>query len=183
METAQLKTITVHNIEIKCVKVVKYVGFLIDSELNWDKHIASIISKLRAVPLIFFRLRGILKTEILLQLYYAYVYSHISYMCIVWGRAPKSYIRPLFTLQLRIIKTMLNIDRRTHTRELISHYKLFPPQLICYLQACVYAFKCIKYNIPAVFEHSVNKVHSYNSRKPASITMKHCRMRRFGRNG
>ena len=111
------------------------------------------------------------------------MFTHIYLTCVLFGVELPNHIRPLFTLQLRIIKTMFNIGRRTPTRELISHYKLFPPQLICYLQACVYAFKCIKYNLPAVFELSVNKVHSYNSRKPASITMKHCRTRRFDTNG
>ena len=52
---------------------VKYLGVMIDSNLNWKKHAESVVKKIRRSVGILSKIRYYVSTEILMTLYYALV--------------------------------------------------------------------------------------------------------------
>jgi len=84
-----LQSIEVGNSRLNRAKSVKYLDLHIDEKLTWVQHINHVVNKIRPMSFILFKLRNFLNREQLLQLYYAYVHSRLSYLCIVWGRSSK----------------------------------------------------------------------------------------------
>jgi len=66
-------------IQIKSSECVKYLGLLIDNQLKWINHIDHVCNKIIRYVGIFYELRNKLPGEILKQLYFAFVHSHITY--------------------------------------------------------------------------------------------------------
>ena len=78
---------------------IKYLGVMIDSNLNWKKHAESVVKKIRRSVGILSKIRYCVSTEILMNLYYALVYPFIVYGLIVWGNTYETTIKPVFVIQ------------------------------------------------------------------------------------
>ena len=64
---------------------VKYIGLHIDENLNWNVHIDSLIMTLVKYFGIFNQLKEYVSNQLARKLYYAFVYSNISYGIEVYG--------------------------------------------------------------------------------------------------
>ena len=83
---------------------IKYLGVMIDSNLNWKKHAESVVKKIRRSVGILSKIRYYVSTEILMNLYYALVYPFIMYGLIVWGNTYETTIKPVFVIQKRAVR-------------------------------------------------------------------------------
>ena len=69
---------------IDMISDTKYLGLQIDSQLKWDKHIATIKTKVnRSLRLIKYA-RNFLPSEVLNKMYRGIVEPHLSYCYSVW---------------------------------------------------------------------------------------------------
>ena len=85
----------------------KYLGLQIDSQLKWDKHIATIKTKVnRSLGLIKYA-RNYLPSEVLKKMYRGIVEPHLSYCCSVWG-CNESKISALQKIQNRAARIVTN---------------------------------------------------------------------------
>ena len=66
---------------------VKYLGVTIDSHLNWKHHIINVSKKISRSIGIMYKLRQFMNTNMLKNIYYSLIYSHIVYAIQVWGSA------------------------------------------------------------------------------------------------
>ena len=89
----------------RCVEY-KYLGIYIDERLNWKRHIQYMCHKLSKVCGYFARLRNCAGMKTMKMIYNALVFSHLRYCNIVWGGASKTILKPLITLQNRIVRIM-----------------------------------------------------------------------------
>jgi len=69
--------IVINRQTIEKVNSCKYLGIIIDDELKWNLHIENIYKKLMKYTSIFYKLRGKLPAQMLRQIYYGFVYSHV----------------------------------------------------------------------------------------------------------
>ena len=64
---------------------IKYLGVIIDSHLNWKKHILAVSKKISRCIGIMCKLRQFMNTHMLKNIYYSLLYSHLVYAIQVWG--------------------------------------------------------------------------------------------------
>ena len=76
---------------------VKYLGLTIDNKLSFKQHIQCIERKIACSVGVMGKLKYYLPKETLLQLYYALVYSQLTYALPVWGSTYKSNIQRITT--------------------------------------------------------------------------------------
>lgn len=114
----------INNEKLTQVKQVKYLGIVLDENLNWKSHIAKLSRTLRATSRLIFRMRKILNINQLKTLYYAYFHSHLSYMCFTWGLA--YHVNNVQILQNGIIKNMLNVNRWFSTKQIYWMSSIMP---------------------------------------------------------
>ena len=88
-----------NNIDIERVYVTKFLGVLIDHELNLKEHIKLVRSKLSKIIAKIYRASMIFEANALFTLYCALFLPYLSYCCEVWGNTCKSNIEPIYLLQ------------------------------------------------------------------------------------
>lgn len=111
-----------NNHEIKIDSAASFLGVILDKNLCWDQHIDKTSSKLNTSFYVISSLRNSLNIETLLKVYYAFVYSTISYNIILWGQA--SEVSRIFIQQKRIIRIIFNLDYRESCRETFLKYRI-----------------------------------------------------------
>ena len=65
--------------------IVKFLGVWIDKKLTWNKHISTLIVKLKQNLHLLKMSKTFLKKETKKLIYYALIYSHLTYGILIWG--------------------------------------------------------------------------------------------------
>jgi hypothetical protein len=89
---------------------VKYLGLLVDEHLTWEEHITAISKKISRSIGIITILRKCMKTELLVNLYYSLVYSHIIYGIHVWGSACQKELEKIQVLQNKAVRVISKVQ-------------------------------------------------------------------------
>ncbi|KAJ8891151.1 hypothetical protein PR048_010665 [Dryococelus australis] len=92
---------------------VKYLGLYIDEYLNW-KYLPDVG--------ILWRLRGI-PVEIKNTIYNSLINSHLQYLCMAWGSASKSDLKPLQIVQNKAVKAVHDLPHRTHNHKFLLNIR------------------------------------------------------------
>lgn len=104
----------VQNITLTPASSIKFLGTIVDSQLNWNLHIDFTAKKLNKVYYIIKNLKNKLDTDSIMSVYYANFHSVISYNIAVWGRS--SDINRILILQKRVIRMIFNLETHTSCR-------------------------------------------------------------------
>ena len=81
-----------------------YLGVVIDCNLNWKSHMVSrkIKHNIGAIS----KIRYLVNSNILINLYYSLVYLFLIYGLVVWGNTYSSALNPLYILQKKLVRLM-----------------------------------------------------------------------------
>ena len=161
------------NEQIEQINSMKYLGVLIDSQLNWKDHILNMSKKISKSIGIIWKLRHFVNSQILIQLYYALIYPFLTYDCMVWGSTYAKNVKPLEILQKRSIRIINFAKFDAYTAPLFAKFKFLKLQdIITLYTACfMHNFHNSKYpNAFNCFFTSVGQRHSYNTRLPSKST-------------
>ena len=85
-------------------KSVKYLGVHLDEHLNWKTHLGVEASKLRRANGALSKLRHLVPTRILINVYHAVFVSHIRYWSQIWGLCDNYITHRILTLQNTALK-------------------------------------------------------------------------------
>ena len=77
------------------VHSVKYLGVIIDDELNWSAHINSLSNNISSMIGILYRNKNYLPMYCKKIIYFALIYSKITYCVEIYANTNKSIIKPL----------------------------------------------------------------------------------------
>ena len=91
----------INNSVITQVSCSKFLGIILDNKLNWISHITYNIKQntIAKGMGILLKSRKVLKTSVLHQLYYSYIFQYIIYCSEVWGTASQIHLQPLIKIQ------------------------------------------------------------------------------------
>ena len=95
------ETLELNGSEIKRMEKTKYLGLIIDENLNWDEQFKRVRSKINIVLMSLKCLENILPQSQLCCFYCGLVESHLRYGDVVWGSLNKSKVIALQRLQTR----------------------------------------------------------------------------------
>ena len=97
----------IDGVNIQEVSTVKYLGVTFDSNLTWKSHINELCLKLS-------KLRYYINVDILIMLYCSLIYLFLTYGIHVWGLTYPTHLKPVTTLQKRVVRIMTFSDPRSH---------------------------------------------------------------------
>ena len=100
------QTIYINNHAIRKVKEMKFLGIIIDDQLNWSAHIEYLAKKLRSAAAVLCRIRSCVPKENYKNLYYSLFESHLTYGITVWGGVCKSKLEQIFKIQKHCIRIL-----------------------------------------------------------------------------
>jgi len=111
---------------IESVESFKYLGIIIDKNLNWREHTLSLKLYLRAAVRKMYELRPLCSTETLKMIYYGLFHSKLSYGITCWGGAYSNKLDPLLKLQRCAIRLICNANRRDPSFALFKSLNILP---------------------------------------------------------
>ena len=95
--------VKVNNIPLKTCDSYKYLGVMIDKNLNWKSHVKYISTNIFKACGALAKLRNCVSIDILKNVYHALVHSYLLYGILVWGHAVWGHAAPSVLKPLEIL--------------------------------------------------------------------------------
>jgi hypothetical protein len=159
--TDSLPPNSTNNMNMNLSSTTNFLGVALDDALSWREHIKKLSVTLNKAYYVLLTLKHALDRESLIMVYYAYVYSHISYGIIFWGNSVDSH--RIFKLQKRIIRIICGIRQRDTCRPHFKQLKILSMPSIYIFQLLVF----VKNNLNR-FRFTTDN-HTYNTRNSNTI--------------
>ena len=113
--------VTIKDIEPEKCQSAKYLGIILDENLNWEPHIQFLGKKLSQAVGIIAKMRHYLNQKNLFNLYYVFIYSQILHGILGWGCASQTRKRSIEILQNKALK----IINKTSWKDKIMNNTLY----------------------------------------------------------
>ena len=136
------------------VEITKFLGVLIQENLNWNSHIDYICNKISRTTGILSRLKHYIPKYILRIIYNSLCMSYISYAVTVWGGSSNESLKRLKVLQKKGIRHVCNAKYNSHTDPLFKNCNILKFDDLNKLS-------CIK----LMYKKTQGKIHKYHASK------------------
>ena len=160
----------------------KFLGVIVDNNLNWNSHIRYIADKISKSSSIMRYLRYSFPINILKTLYMSLVLPYLSYCNIVWGSAFKTSLNPLVILQKKCIRTINKSDYLAHSKPLFLKSKLLTINQLFDFNCAQFIFKILNTEQYPDYKLKLlqNQVgHDYNTRNRTLLRQPFERLKKF----
>lgn len=114
-----------HKGETECremlkVKHSKYLGVIIDKNLNWKEHIKVLATKLLKPIYLAIQIKNMIPNRTKRLIYMAMVQSKLQYGISSWGATYKTNLKPVIRNQKKFLKILFNKPKRYSTIKLFN---------------------------------------------------------------
>ena len=86
-------TIDIGSYKLLTSKTVKFLGVWIDNKMSWTKHMSTLIVKLKQNMHLLKLCNKFLNKNTKKLIYYAHIYSHLTYGILIWGNMINQYTK------------------------------------------------------------------------------------------
>ena len=152
---------------IKRVQHTKFLGLIIDDQLQWAAHIKHVKSKLSSSLYAIRTAKHILSISQLKTLYYSMVHPYLEYGLLLWGAAHRTHLKPLEIIQRKSIRLINNSSYNAHTKPIFKKINILTLCDLYTLHIDKFMYEYHHNNLP----NSLNNIfipnhdfHSYNTR-------------------
>ena len=98
---------------IKSVKNTKFLGIILDHKLLWKDHYEQLKTKINQNYALLCKSKKIFNVHGMKVLYYAQIYSHLSYCIVLWGNMLSIELRRKLRALQNICVKLLNLNKTT----------------------------------------------------------------------
>ncbi len=112
--------IKIQNQEIQRVNSLRYLGVIVDDQLNWREQIAFVRNKIKANIAMLYKIGSFIDINHRKMLYNAFILPHINYCLPIWGIGYISHYRKLVTAQNTAVRSL--VFAKTRGTQLDSLY-------------------------------------------------------------
>jgi len=117
----------------------KFLGMVIDENLNWTHHINYLVQLLNGASYGIRVLSKYLDISALMSTYYGTFYSRLRYGIIIWGRSAD--INRLFLIQKRTIRILFRLDFRQSCRGVFKEHRMLTVFGLHVFEVLIFMFK------------------------------------------
>ena len=118
-------TVIIGDIELRNSSSTRFLGVTVDECLTWNAHVGNLCSKIRANKMLLVHAKLLLPTDALKKIYFAHIYTHLTYSLVVWGSMiNKSSYNSLYKLQKECVKLMANVPKSSCVEPIFDQLNL-----------------------------------------------------------
>ena len=156
---------------VKQAKYVKFLGLLLDVNLNWKYHLSELSKKLSRTCGIFFKERHLLPTSALVILYNSFFSSFLKYGIIVWGLTYDIHTKPIYLLQKKVVRAIAFKSLTSPSTQMFSDLKilkLYDLFDLIYLKLLTFVYESVNKISPFFFHNfseTLASVHHHDTRQ------------------
>ena len=155
----------IDNYEINRVTSTRFLGVILDENINWRAHISAINSKLAKILGILYKAKSLLDQKSMLSLYNAFFNPYLTYANIAWSSTNHGKLRPIYLKQKHAIRIIANIPVMAHTAPWFSEFNIIDIYKINILQHLMFMFKANTEKLPTILTRKIMlRNHKYETR-------------------
>lgn len=129
--------------KVQIVTEFKYLGIIIDSQLNFKSHATKTVNIIKFNLSNFRYIRNNMSTQAAKMFMHSMIFSHITYCLTSWSQADQTTLKPLQSLYKQTLKVLDRKPRRYHHCNILSKYNLLSwENLIKFTNICL-AYKIL----------------------------------------
>jgi hypothetical protein len=117
-------SINYDNNHISYTRTIKFLGLMLDTNLTWRNHIDYLHSKLSSANYAIRILKSFMPLSTLINTYFLYFHSIMSYGIIFGGTSPHSH--SVFKQQKKIIRIIMGSGNRDSCHKIFKELKISP---------------------------------------------------------
>ena len=118
-------TVKIGDVELNNSNSTKFLGMMVDECLTWNAHVGNLYSKIRANKMLLVNAKHLLPTDALRKIYFAHIYTHLTYSLVVWGlMIHKSSYNSLYKLQKECVKLVAKVPKSSSVEPILDHLNL-----------------------------------------------------------
>ena len=160
-----LPILKTYQTETKREQSLKFLGVMIDENLNWKSHIDILLNKISKNVGILYKASKLLNFKCLKDIYFALIHSYINFANIAWASSCKTGLKKIFLKQKHAVRIIFHEDRLTHTRPLLKKLNALNVYQINLYQVSSFMYQVKNGTIPKIFNSNFSSVeHSYPTR-------------------
>lgn len=110
---------------------VKFLGVLIDPQLNFKNHISHISSKLSKSMYFLRTAKNVLNEKALKFIYYSLIHSHLIYAIQIYSSTNQGNLNQLLLKQKSAVRIISRAKYNSHTEPLFKSHKILPFPKLC----------------------------------------------------
>ena len=150
-----LPKLTISNHVIERQEFIKFLGVLLDENLNWKEHIKYTENKIAKNLGLLYKAPPFLKRNTLLALYYSYIQTCMNYANIAWGQIQlgtcRTNLKKLNSQQKHAIRIIFNKNKFAHTREIFKEQKVLNIYQLNILSNIIFMHRVENKTAPSIF--------------------------------
>ena len=165
-------SLKMNDVVIDMTENTKFLGVIIDQNLNFHSHITYIKGKISRTLGILYKSKKVFDKKVLLTLYNSFIHPLFTYCICVWGRTPQCYLEPLKKLQKRAIRIIAGVNRLAHTAPLFNDLKVMNIENIYIYNSMLTMYKYHHSKLPSIFSSFFSRnieIHSHNTRQQSKL--------------
>jgi len=145
--------------------------------MKWTDHIDHVYSKLVKHTGIFYKLRNKIPSNILKNIYFAFVHPHLLYGIEVYGNTCPTYLDKLGKLNNKLLRILQNRPIRSPVISLYENYNTLPVKELHEYQILQFVQKAVHHPnlLPPIFTNyfqANESIHDHNTRTKSDIHIK-----------
>ena len=169
--------IEVDNMKLYESACTKFLGVWIDNKLSWKKHTTLLVNKIKRNSTLLKNTKALFTKNTLKLIYYAHIYSHLTYGINVWGGMVSK--ETLNKLQKAQNKCLSLINNKRDLRVLKNETFLNVTDLIC-LEHLKLGYRMFNKTLPPKIisllttdqnKKSLKKLHNYSTRNKSKLNL------------
>ena len=152
----------------------KFLGVLLDENLNWKQQIDNVCKKVSKGIGIIYSARAFLNKDLLKQLYFAYIHSHISYCNIAWASTYKTNLQPLKRRQKHALRVISFKKKDFPSKPLFLDMNILDIYAVNIFQILCLVYKCRENLAPEIFKsvYTLKPIGKYSMRSSSNEVLK-----------
>ena len=161
-------------------KECKFLGVIVDEDINWKSHINHISNKVSKTIALLRLLKYTFPKKILTTLYMSLIQPYYNYCNVVWGAADTTIIEPLFLLQKKALRIVNRVPYLEHTKPIFESMKLLTVYQLHDLNCILFIYKCLNSNIYPFYKNRLirnSQYHDYNTRNNSDFRLPGSRLK------
>ena len=119
-----LPNVQINNITITKTDKFKFLGVTYDDSLTFKYHIDNLTLKISRHIALLYQIKDLMPPYVLKSIYYAHIYSLLTYCNPIWSTTYSTYLTPLKLQLKKIVRIITNSSYLEHTNPLFKQTKM-----------------------------------------------------------
>lgn len=179
LDTENHVDVLINNIRIDQVNEIKYLGVIIDEHLSFSNHAIYVANKVIKKANLIGRAGQDMSIYTKLTIYKTIILPHFNFCSTVLFLLNNQELQILQKRQNRVMRHILNCNRRTSIKLMLDTLNLLSVRQIIYLNTLIFIYKIVHNMVPIHLLQNctfVREIHDYNTRGSQNFyipTVKH----------